>query len=94
MTTKTGSVTEWETELIRLASLVGTDAKNPEKKLLSFVSKTLTHLQEQTRREERQKMHDEMQKHIDLNGRDENGLGWLNDEEVKHLFDSQESEGE
>ena len=34
--------TEWSKELFRLASLVGTDAKNPKEKLLAYVQEALT----------------------------------------------------
>ena len=38
-------------ELIRLASLVGTDAKNPEQKLLDYVSQLLQESNEEAVRE-------------------------------------------
>ena len=36
----------WKKELIRLASLVGTDAKNPKEKLLQFIAKIKQEIRE------------------------------------------------
>ena len=63
-----GNVSKWNTELLRRASLVGTDAKDPEQNLMAYIREAIDRV-EQTVQESSQSSDETFKRGIDLGAR-------------------------